>query len=425
MLNSRKFLGAMRLAGVFAFSVLLAGCGGGNTSLSTNGSGPVNGSSGGGNNTGGGGNSGGGSGGNVVPITVDSGPASTPQADLAYVSVTVCLPGSTTCQTIDHIQLDTGSEGLRLISSVLTLALPQQKDSSGNAIAECAQFVSGYTWGPVQSADIKLGSEQASNVPIQVIGGGAANLQSVPAACTNTGLPAEQTVDALGANGILGIGPFRQDCGSGCTTDTQNGFYFSCSTVCQEATATLTQQLQNPVWMFAADNNGTIIQLPSIPASGAATVSGSLIFGIATQSNNGLGTAKILTLDNAGNFTTQFQNVSYNQSFIDSGSNGIFFLDSTTTKIPDCPSPNNGFYCPTTTSNFTAANVGVNGAVSNVSFSIANALALDPNFAAFNDLGGSNPGSFDWGLAFFFGRNVFTGIEGQTSPGATGPFVAY
>ncbi|MBS1228286.1 MAG: hypothetical protein H6R17_1563 [Proteobacteria bacterium] len=32
---------------------------------------------------------------------------------------------------------------------------------------------------------------------------------------------------------------------------------------------------------------------------------------------------------------------------------------------------------------------------------------------------------FDWGLPFFFGRRVFTAIEGRSTPGGNGPYVAY
>ena len=30
-----------------------------------------------------------------------------------------------------------------------------------------------------------------------------------------------------------------------------------------------------------------------------------------------------------------------------------------------------------------------------------------------------------WGLPFFFGRTVFTAIEGQTTPGGVGPYFAF
>ena len=35
------------------------------------------------------------------------------------------------------------------------------------------------------------------------------------------------------------------------------------------------------------------------------------------------------------------------------------------------------------------------------------------------------PDSFDFGLPFFFGVNVFTAIADQSTPGGTGPYVAF
>jgi Protein of unknown function (DUF3443) len=80
---------------------------------------------------------------NVATITVDSGPSvsGTPIGDInsLFTSVTVCVPGSTTnCQTIDHVQVDTGSYGLRILSSALTtVSLPIAMDTSGNSLGEC------------------------------------------------------------------------------------------------------------------------------------------------------------------------------------------------------------------------------------------------------------------------------------------------
>ena len=45
--------------------------------------------------------------------------------------------------------------------------------------------------------------------------------------------------------------------------------------------------------------------------------------------------------------------------------------------------------------------------------------------AAVNDLAGPLSGMVDLGLPFFFGRNVFTAIEGKSTPGGTGPYSAY
>ena len=57
-------------------------------------------------------------------------------------------------------------------------------------------------------------------------------------------------------------------------------------------------------------------------------------------------------------------------------------------------------------------------------YAYAATLLNSPN-SAFINLGGPNPGSFDLGLPFFFGRQVFVGIEGQSTPGGVGPLWAY
>ena len=47
---------------------------------------------------------------NVASVVVDAGPAGTSDVNTLFTTVTVCVPGSTTsCQTIDHIQVDTAS----------------------------------------------------------------------------------------------------------------------------------------------------------------------------------------------------------------------------------------------------------------------------------------------------------------------------
>ena len=78
---------------------------------------------------------------------------------------------------------------------------------------------------------------------------------------------------AFGANGILGVGLFQQDCGLACTTATQSipAVYYDCpSSGCNPTYVTLAQQVPNPVTMFATDNNGVLIQLSAVPDGGSA-----------------------------------------------------------------------------------------------------------------------------------------------------------
>jgi len=385
---------------------------------------------------------------NTIPVVVDLGPTCSDgscgatnltspvgEADLLFVSVTVCVPGTSTCQTIDHVQVDTGSSGLRLLASQVSVALPRRNDASGNPIGNCVRYLDNtYQFGPVASADIQMAGEVASSVPIQLVG--ASGFPAAPSRCTAGNTPA-QTIFDSGAKGILGVGLFRQDCGAGCVSTVNNGSYFSCpSTGCvAAATTSVTDQLQNPVWLFPQDNNGLVITLPSVAAAGQLSASGTMMFGIATQTDNAVGSAKAQAASiRTGNFTTTFNGKAYTNSYIDSGSNGYFFLDGATSGITACAANSSaaGFYCPTTVQSLSAITSGPNPAggatvSTTVQFSIDNAVSLFNNktLAAFGNLGGPVSGSFDWGLPFFFGRTVFVGIENQSTTLGTGPYWAY
>ena len=481
----RKFV-----AVIVAPLVILAGCGGGGSGTTTN--------------PGGGGGGGGGTQviatpgpPNVEALVVDQGPTgiTTPAVNTSFVSVTVCMPGTTTCQTIDHIEVDTGSSGLRILADATTtsgsfnLALPAVMDPSNpsNHLAECLQFADGFSWGSVNTADIKLpiSGKTAANVIVQVIGAASAGSPSTasptclppPPINGNACLGLENDVPCFGANGILGVGPFVNDCNSVGTCDPPNpptinsggvtfpansATYFSCTaatpTSCAEVPAgriTTQLQLPNPVTLFAKDNNGVVIELPAVGTNGTTPpVNGSLVFGIGTEANNALGSATKLPMCYGSgaqcmlNGTPLFGTVSATlsgisgtlvQSYLDSGSNANFF-PIPAASIPSCLSPNDGFLCPTSTTNENGTLTGTDGTTATANFSIATADSLFsqtsgcPNmtacYTAFSNLAGSNYTSsglpnatLDLGLAFFYGHNVFTGFE-QLSTN-TAPFFAY
>jgi Protein of unknown function (DUF3443) len=374
---------------------------------------------------------------NVAPLIVDAGPdpRNVTTVNTAFVTITICVPGTQTCQTIDHVLVDTGSSGLRIVSPVLTISLPQANDASGNPLDECLVFLDGYVWGPVATADITVAGEKASSVRVQIMIP-ASSSPPVPQSCSSqsTGSNGNEggSVDAFGANALIGVGLFQQDCGPACATNSPPDVYYDCpASGCNPTSVALAQQVTNPVVLFAGDNNGVLIQLPAVPNGGSLNPSGNLIFGIGTQANNGLGSATVYTVpdsgNNAGDITTTFNGNSFPASFIDSGSNGIFFLDTKTTGIPLCAKPNDSWYCPVTSpDNLSAMNQGANGNNGTVNFSIEDASTLfNGNNTAFSTLGGPNPNAFDWGLGFFFGRNVFTAIENMSTPGGPGPYYAY
>jgi hypothetical protein len=368
---------------------------------------------------------------NTASVIVDAGPMNG-SVNTLFTSVTICVPGSTTsCQTIDHIQVDTGSYGLRLLASVLTLTLPIETLANGNSLAECTQFVDGFSWGPIVTADFQIAGETAHSLPVQVIGD--SRLTNIPAGCSGTGGTEEDTVSTFGANGILGIGPFELDCGD-CGTAT-HGLYYACATSCADTTVPANQQVPNPVTHFAADNNGSIIVLPSVAAGGASNVMGSLIFGIDTQTDNASGTETVLTVDDNAELIVNFNGQTLASSFIDSGSNGIYFADASISLCTAPPSDPTSqivnFYCPASTLTLPISIQGMNGTMTNnLTFGVGNTeTMLNSNFDAYPQLAGTlpagNAGTFDYGLPFFYGRRVAVAVQGAMTTAGTGPYIAF
>lgn len=375
------------------------------------------------------------SGANVQALRVGSGPAglSIRVVNMLYTSVRLCVPGTQTCQTIDHILVDTGSTGLRLLNSVVTLPLPTVQEG-GKDLYNCVQFLDQrYMWGPVVSADLHMGGpqldgEKAANLRIQLTG--SATAPAAPSVCAGTGSSLADSVNTLGANGILGVGPAPQDCGVGCESNAANGYYHVDNRDGTVTGAVLSrpEQLQQPVSQFAVNRNGTVISLPNLATTGAASVTGVMVFGIGTQANNTPGTVHVLAPKANGYFSTAFQGRTLSKGFIDSGSNGWFFGANDSPSLPTCTTAS-PWYCPTTSQTLQTVNRGLSDDPSTVNFSIANAeqLFLNPATYASSNLGGSvgDDTVFGFGLPFFYGRQVYTAIDGQATPLGVGPYVAY
>jgi hypothetical protein len=182
---------------------------------------------------------------------------------------------------------------------------------------------------------------------------------------------------------------------------------------------------------FAGDNNGVIVDLPSVAAGGASGATGSLIFGIGTQSNNALGNATILATDPGfGTINVTFGGTQYPFSALDSGSNGYFFAD---TALSACPASTGlqNFYC--TPANISTTITTRNNTQLAANFSTGDASSMfmanpPPGATAFPELAGPIPSSsqtFDFGLPYFYGRKVYVAIENMTAGGVAGPYVAY
>jgi len=391
---------------------------------------------------------------NVLPIAVDGGPPAN-QANGAiypngaFASATICAPGSSSnCVTVDHLLVDTGSEGLRVLQSAISsLNLPAVNASNGPAAWECVQFVDGSVlWGPVQAATVTMAGETAKNIPIQVVSTSSSNL---PGSCAGT---SENTPASLGANGILGVGLEPIDCGGACdptgnATPLVPAYYTCSSAPCSPAFVSESNQVINPVFALPVDNNGVIVELPSVSTS-AATVKGSLVFGIGTENNNQLPSSASFFNLCGDLFNTIYQNVTFGVnpssctgpgSFIDSGSNALFFPNVGSSPITVCPRSTpvgdlSAFYCPAASLSLSATNEDpTNGFQAPVNFSVDNAQTLltgasTQSDAAFSGLGGPVlvTAGFDWGLPFFYGKNVYTGIDlAITQTSSQTPFWAY
>ena len=378
---------------------------------------------------------------NTLAVTVDAGPPAAPGGapigaiNHAYVTVKVCVPGSQTeCASVDHVLLDTGSWGLRLVRSVLTahaVTLSPEVDTQGRAIEECVHFGGGDTWGPVALADVTMAGESAAKLPVQVLDDRTVPSPAPPATCGANGTLING-VSGFDANGVLGLGVFAQDCGAACLSSAMS-IYYGCTAagVCTAEIVALANQVTNPVTMFATDNNGIIVNLPNLKnANGDATVQGELIFGIATQTNNGLPATGLTVLgtDASGDFkATYYTSTTVLPALIDSGTDSYAFNDPA---LAVCSSGSFvGYYCPVGAPLARSAvnsGVGANNASSTVDFAIQDPTTFVANATAFTGLAGG-PGSshFFWGMPFFYGRQVYLGIEARVAGIYTGPYYAY
>lgn len=423
-------------------------------------------------------------------VTVDFGVngntanASTNYYNGIFTTVTVCTPGTTDCVAVPNVLVDTGSVGLRILSTALTgITLKQITDAAtSEPLYECVQYGDlSYTWGPMQMATVQVGGEKASavptasggtsdaGIPIQVVAadqtppsvvGIVGTLGTYYNPCLYyhgtsgaTGGNNNDSTLTLGANGILGVGNYAQDCGTNCETASTDNRYLVCKSIgsasCDLQGVALENQAWNPVAAFPVDNNGLSISLPAINAAGTTTVTGTLTFGIGTESNNSIpNTAGIYELDADGNFASAtFNGATYcssglstcptsdasGGSFIDSGSNAYYVSDDTVLSTTNCITSTIeiGYYCPGLNLSLSLGLAGANNTTATVTLPIENATTLFTNtsYAAFNDLGGPScvpnltagitcdlaEQYFDLGLPFFFGRPIYIGIYGTNT----------
>jgi hypothetical protein len=298
-------------------------------------------------------------------------------------------------------------------------------------------------WGPLATADVHIGGESALSLTTQLIDDDAAPLHPAPANCQAAANGDLLTSAAsLQANGILGVGMVNIDCGLTCLNNAYSGgyaLYYSCppaSTACVPAAMPAASQVRNPVSLFALNNNGVMIAMPTVPKLGASVAKGRLVFGIGTQANNQLppnATMYLVDPDPTSPgylyLATQVGARGYPNSYIDTGTNAMFFEEPTLPQACNVSAGSAaGWYCPTTDWQQVATFTDVLGNSGTVDFSVASADTLfSTGAAAFSNLGGTagQPAdTFAWGMPFFYGKQVFVSIWGQVlSP--NGPWYAF
>lgn len=363
---------------------------------------------------------------NQIPVTVSTGPQNNYLNGL-FGSITLCNSANI-CTTVNNVIFDTGSVGVRIVKSALPSGfLTADSDGNGGTYSTCGVFASGYTWGDVSSAIVKLGGLTSSQkIPIHIIG---QSNYSVPSSCSSGNGNSINTVSSLGANGIVGIGLFKYDCGTTCV-NYKTTSYFSCkNNVCNSTKIPLTSQLLNPIAAMPAPyNNGNIISLPTIPSTGAKNVNGYIYLGIGNTTNNTFSAKSVINTDNNGYINITMNGKSFPQSLIDSGTNIYGITDSS---IPLCSQSGiTDYFCPSSTYTLSIilSNIEKNQN-SIVKLTIDNAYNLfQTNNNAFYNIAynfSASSLSIDLGLTFFFGKNIATGIEGTSSNIGNGTYFAF
>lgn len=419
----KTFCGALLVA------LALVGCGGGGGSSST-GTNSSNQSSQGANNGAGGGGNPASTANNTVTVTVNGGKYSGGTYNVMnspMVSVTLCQHNTSNCVTIPDILVDSGSSGLVLNAAAIpsSFNLPAETvQSDGNPIGACTEYGGGIAWGPMVTADVQMAGETAESVPVEIAGGSSSSFAAAPSACSDYGTLFSSSY-SMGANGILGIA------GDYNISYTGTNYYDCTSTTCGSSAIApdSTQTLTGVIGKFASDNNGAILSFPAITGNGAASMTGTLTFGLNTQSNNQ--TANVPMVNGLSNSSMEAQYNNENMiAILDSGSsNEILSSAPMSTCIVSGYSVT--WFCPSsdTTQNTSFVYQGSGGGTPlNVTFTVGNAQTLltqsgsttnyaIPNLAEEDELFSSQ--YLDLGMSFLYGHTLYIGYPLNGAPNPT------
>ncbi len=336
-------------------------------------------------------------------------------SNIPLVSVTICQPGTDNCQTVNRIELDTGSVGLRLFSSLTKkLNLPAIKGPANQNIFECTSYGGGDSyWGPIRRADVKLGQEVASNVRIQT-------WQNVPNGVSCPIMAAQPEAGQI--NGILGVSFAHDDCADvgtdkNCGENAAFHYYKCIGSRCSPLNNATSLAVSNPVLGLPHDNNGYVIDFPAVPAPRNSIV-GTIAFGLNSRKDNELGPAAAHELPVPANgwFHLKYHGQIYPSRF-DTGADTYDFPAKFGLPMCDYLCPDQ----PTTIHLSVLTGDKINPF--NIEITSPEEILNDSNVQVVPDMANLLLGSpFLMGMPFFYGKRVFFGLDrGANSPG----FVAF
>ncbi|WP_459906449.1 DUF3443 family protein [Caballeronia sp. HLA56] len=356
---------------------------------------------------------------NVLPISVQ-----TPNYDInrALISVTVCVPGTSMCETVNNVMVDTGSVGLRLQRSALKHPelFSAMAGPDAHALAECYRFVSSAAWGVVTRADVRLAAIQASSVPIQIVDEASASYGDHPRpdSCSKGSKPT--------SNGTLGIAPVSlNDCKDPCFISLRTPRYYECTTegctpIAKPVAANF--RVVHPIAALPSDNNGYVLNVQAVPESGASATPGTLTLGIATRSNNALDVTDVIDLAPDGTFTTVWNGQSYSASYFDTGTEEYYFA-TPPAGVHAC----GAHWCAAPEAALSATLKGQTTEAT-AKFRVGDSTSLiNSGKGAFRNIAivaNKDSRAFVWGMPFFIGRKVFIKLTDGSS-GSSNAYYAF
>ncbi|TGP42503.1 DUF3443 family protein [bacterium M00.F.Ca.ET.228.01.1.1] len=343
---------------------------------------------------------------NVLPVSVR-----TPNYDFnrALVSVTVCVPGTSLCETVDNVMVDTGSVGLRLQRSALKHPerFAAMAGPDAHALAECYRFVSSAAWGIVTRVDLRLAAIQASSIPIQIVDESNASYGDHPRpdTCLKSSKPT--------SNGTLGIAAVSlNDCKDPCFISLKTPRYYQCTVdgctpVARAVAANF--RVVHPIAALPWDNNGYVLDVQPVPESGATAARRTLTLGIGTQQNNVLDVTNVVDLAPNGTFTTVWNGQSYPASYFDTGTEEYYFATAPV-GAQECGS----HWCATPEAEFSAT---LKGQTTDATAKLRvgdSATLVRSGKGAFRNVAivaHRDSRAVVWGMPFFIGRKVFVKLN--------------